>query len=583
MDTIARRLEQQYPLPNANHGISLTSYYEEVVQNVRPALLVLIAAVGFLLLIACANLANLMFAKADGRQREIAVRAALGADRRRIVQHLLTESLLLAMTGGALGVLIASWGVRAFVAARPASIPRIDLIAVDRRVMIFSAIATIVTGILFGLLPALRASSANLLTSLKEASRGAIGVGWRVRSSLVVVEVALALVLLVGAGLTLRSFGRLTSIDPGFKAERVVTLRLTLPDATYPSREAWVTFHRELLRRVSTLPGIEAVGINSAVPLEGGGSESEVVAEGQPLPTHDQDATMCLFQAASPDYFSAMGIPVLEGRSFTDADAGDSALVAVVDESLARKLFLNVDPIGRRIAFEFHGHSPADAQPIWREIVGVVRHVRHYGLTTEPPNVQVYAPFVQLPLWFEQRRPSMALVARTALEPEAFAASIRHEVASIDRDIPIYGIQTMQSYIEQATEVPRLSMILLASFGTIALVLVVVGIYGVLSYLVSQRRQEIGVRMALGATSGDVLRLIVGHAMALTAAGLAIGMAASWALTRSLQTLLFGISPHDPATFASIAVLVAAIALAASYLPGRRATEVDPAIALRQE
>src|SRR5262249_7292589 len=414
-----------------------------------------------------------------------------------------------------------------------------------------------------------------LITSLKEASRGAIGVGWRVRSSLVVVEVALSLVLLVGAGLTLRSFGRLISIDPGFKPERVVTLRLTLPDATYPSRDAWVAFHRELLRRVSTLPGIEAVGLNSAVPLEGGGSESEVIAEGQPLPTHDQDATTCLFQAASPDYFSAMGIPILEGRSFTDADSGESALVAVVDESLARRLFPNMDPIGRRIAFEFHGHSPADAQPIWRQIVGVVRHVLHYGLATEPPYVQVYAPFVQLPLWFEQRRPSMALVARTAFEPEAFAGSIRHEVASIDHDIPIYGIQTMKSYIEQSTEVPRLSVILLGSFAAIALVLVVVGIYGVLSFLVSQRRQEIGVRMALGATSGDVLRLIVGHAMALTAAGLAIGMVASWALTRSLRTLLFGISPHDPATFGSIAVLVAAIALAASYLPGRRATDVD--------
>jgi putative ABC transport system permease protein len=585
MDALSRQLEKRYPISNTDHTVVILPYYEQVVRNIRPALLTLIGAVGFVLLIGCANLANLMLARADRRQREIAIRAALGAKRYRLVQQLLIESVLMSLGGGVLGALLAMWGVKAFVASRPTSIPRIDLIAVDLRVLAFTGAVSIVTGIAFGLAPALRASSSDLLTSLKEAARSSSSAGGRrLRSGLVVAEVGLALVLLIGAGLTIKSFGRLMALDLGFNPAHVVTMRLTLPNAKYPELARWMAFHQELVSRVGTLPAIEAVGVNSAVPLEGGGSESEVIYEGQPPPRSVQEpGTMCLFQTSSPDYFRAMGIPLLKGRSFTERDSAESTLVAVVDDTLVRRLFPNADPIGKRIAFEFRGHGPADPRPIWREIVGVVRHVRHYGLIGEPPNVQVYAPFQQIPIWFQERRPAMALVARTTLEPERLAASIRQEVAALDRDIPVYGIRTMDAYLAQNTEQSRLSVTLLSAFGALALVLAVLGIYGVLSYVVSLRSQEIAIRMALGATPGDVLRLIVGHGMLLTTVGIGLGLGASWAITKWLGTLLFEISPHDPATFASITLSLAAVALLASYLPGRRATRVDPVITLRYE
>jgi putative ABC transport system permease protein len=583
MDTIARRLEQQYPQSNKNAMVTVTPYYEQIVRNIRPALLVLIGAVAFVLLIGCANLANLMLAKADARQREIAIRAALGAERRRIVQQLLTESLLLAAIGGALGSLLATWGVKAFVASKPTTVPRIDLIAVDYRVLAFVAAISLATGIIFGLVPALRASSPDLLTSLKEAVRGSAGVaGRRFRSALVVVEVGLAVVILVGSGLMVKSFARLMSVDPGFTPERVVTMRLTLPNAKYPDRAAWTAFHQNVMHRVAALPAIEAAGLNSAVPLEGGGAESPVIAEGGPMPSPDRPGTMCLFQASSPDYFRAMGIQLVKGRTFSDHDTAESTPVAVVDESLVRKLFPDSDPIGKRIAFEFSGHS-ADSKPLWREVIGVARHVRHYGIAGEPPFVQVYTPFVQLPSWMIDRRPSMTLFARTRLAPEVLAGSIRREVASIDRDIPIYGVQTMGEYLAQDTEQPRLSVMLLSGFGVLALALAVVGIYGVMSYSVTQRTHEIGIRMALGATRRDVLGMVVGHGMMLTVVGVGIGLAASFAVTRALAAMLFQISPHDPSTFAAIAALLVFVAFAASYIPGRRATRVNPIEALRYE
>jgi putative ABC transport system permease protein len=583
MDAISRRLERQYPLTNTDHTVSVVPYYEQIVQNIRPALLTLAGAVAFVLLIGCANLAGLMLARADGRQREIAIREALGATRWRVCQQLLTESVLLAMGGGAVGALLAWWAVRAFVASNPATVPRIDQIAVDVRALAFATIVSIATGVAFGLVPALRASSLGLLTSLKDAARASRGGGGRMRSALVVGEVALALVLLAGAGLTIRSFAALTAIDLGFDQSHVVTMRVSLPNARYPEPDRWIAFHRELLRRASAIPAVDAVGLNSAVPLEGGGSESEVRYEGQPPPRSvNQEATTCLFQATTPEYFRAMGIAVVRGRAFTDRDSAVAAPVAVVEEALVRRFFPDADPIGKRIAFEFRGHGPA-AQPIWREIVGVVRHVRHYGLIREPANMQVYAPLEQLPIWFRDRRPAMTLFARTPLEPEQLAASVRQTISSIDRDIPVYGILTMEQYVGRATEQSRLSMTLLAVFGALALVLASLGIYGVLSYLVSQRTHEIGVRIALGATRRDVLRLILGRGMTLAVAGMAIGIAAAWAITRSLSGLLFGISPHDPATFAAIVAILGAVAFVASYLPGRRAMRVDPLTALRCE
>ena len=585
MDAIARRLEQQYPLSNTDHTVSVTPYYEQIVRNIRPALLTLIAAVAFVLLIGCANLANLMLARADGRQREVAIRAALGADRRRIFQQLIVESLLMAAAGGALGALLAAFGVRAFVASRPVSVPRIDLIAVDLRILAFTSVVSVLTGVVFGLAPAIRASSVDLLMSLKDSARATIGsVGRRTRSALVVAEVALAIVLLVGAGLTIKSFSRLMAIDVGFEPRQVVTMRMNLPTTGYRELTRWMAFHDQVLARVSALPGLDAAALNSAVPLEGGGSESEVRYEGQPPPSSvREEGTMCLFQTGTPGYFRAMGIPILRGRVFTDHDTATSAPVAVVDESLVRKFFPNADPIGKRIAFEFRGAHSQDPQPIWREIVGVVRHVHHYGLVGEPPHVQVYTPFVQLPFWFLERRPTMALVVRTPLDAERLAAAVRREVAAVDRSIPVFGVQTMETTVAQSTEQSRLSVMLLTLFGALALVLVTLGIYGVLSFLVGRRTHEIGIRLALGATRADVTRLIVGYGMGLAALGTAIGLAASWGITQSMRTLLYDLSPHDPSTYAWIVAVVAAVALIASYVPARRATRVDPLHALRTE
>ena len=453
MDAIARRLERQYPLSNTDHTVSVEPYYQQIVQNVRPALLALIGAVSCVLLIGCANLANMLLARADSRQREVAIREALGASRWRIAQQMLTESVLMALGGGTLGALLAWWGVKAFVASRPTTVPRVDLIAVDLRVLTFATAVSIATGIAFGLAPALRASSLDLLTSLKEAGRGSRVGGGRMRSALVVGEVALSLVLLIGAGLTIRSFAALTAIDLGFDPSRVVTMRVSLPNARYPELARWQAFHREVLRRTAALPSVEAVGLNSSTPLEGGGSESEVRYEGQPPPrSPKEEGTMCLFQAATPDYFRAMGISVVRGRAFTGSDTGDTTPVAVVEEALVQKFFPGADPIGKRIAFEISGGHGPGGQPIWREVVGVVRHVRHYGLVREPANLQVYAPLEQLPIYFRVRRPAMTLFARTPLAPEQLAASIRQVVSAIDRDVPIFSVQTMDGYVAQSTE-----------------------------------------------------------------------------------------------------------------------------------
>ena len=583
MDTIARRLEKQYPESNTDVAVAMVPYYEQIVRSIRPTLYVLLGAVGFVLLIGCANLANLMLARAERRQREIAVRAALGAERRRIVQQLLTESLLLAVIGGGLGVLLAGWGVKLFVASRPVTIPRIDLVGVDARVVAFAALLSIATGVVFGLVPALRASTPDLLTALKQTGRGGgMAPSRRFRSALVVVEVAMALVLLVGAGLMIRSFARLMAIEPGFDPDGVVTMRLTLPPSKYTEQERWTAFYDELVRRVSGIPGVTAAGLNSALPLEGGGSESGVVVEGRPLPPPGTQGDMCLFQASTPDYFRAMGIRLVRGRPFSEHDRRGSTPVAIVDESLVTRLFPGEDPLGRRIAFEFRGDRQ-NPNPIWREIVGVVSHVRHYGIASEPPFVQVYTPFDQLPLWFEQRRPSMALFARTPLATEALAAAIRREVGAIDRDIPIYNVQPMNTYLAQSTEQPRLSVMLLGGLGGLALLLAMIGIYGVVSYSVAQRTQEIGVRMALGATRRNVLGMVAVQAMALIAVGLIIGVGAALALGSLMQSMLFEVSPRDPATLAAIVAVLAVVAMVASLVPARRATRVDPIVALRTE
>jgi predicted permease len=581
MDIVARRIESQFPDSNTGVAVSMTPYYEQIVANIRPTLFVLLGAVGFVLLIGCANLANLMLARAERRQHEIALRAALGAGRRRIIQQLSTESLLLSLIGGALGVLLAWWMISLLAASRPTTIPRIDQLAIDRRVLAFSTLLSILTGVLFGLAPAIRGSSMDLATTLGQAGRGAgLGRSRRLRSALVVAEVALAMTLLVGAGLMTRSFAKLTAIDPGFDPENVVTMQVTLPPAKYADRARWTTFHDELVRRVAAIPGVAAAGLNSALPLGGRGAESPVIAEGQELPLRGAPGTVCLFQATTPDYLKAMSVALLKGRFFTAHDTSTSARVAIVDDALVKKLFGDANPIGKRIAFEITGMHDRP-EPIWREVVGVVRHVRHYGLTSEPPFVQVYAPFDQLPTWFDQRRPVMSIVARTTLPVDAIAGSVRREVAAIDPDIPVYGVQTMEQYVRQTMEQPRLSVVLLGGFGALALLLALMGIYGVVSYSVASRTQEIGIRMALGATRQRVLRLVLGHALALVVTGVVLGVGAALALTSMLRNLLYQVSDRDPATFVAIAVALVAVGILASAVPARRATRVDPIEALR--
>lgn len=578
MDTVARRIGAEYPETNKNLAAFMVPYYEQIVRGIRPTLFVLLGAVGFVLLIGCANLANLMLARSERRQREIAVRSALGAERRRIIQQLMTESLLLAVAGGALGVLLATWIVKLFVASRPVTIPRIDMVGVDARVIAFAATLSIVTGVVFGLVPALRASSPALLSALKQTGRGGQVSSRRFRSALVVVEVALALILLVGAGLMIRSFTRLMAIDPGFNPDGVITMRLTLPSAKYPELERWTAFHEDMLKRVSAIAGVMSVGINSAIPLEGGAAEAGVAVEGRPLPTPDSPGPRTVFQASSAGYLPTMGIPLLRGRLFTDRDSRNAAPVVIVDESLVQRVFPGEDPIGKRISFEFHGTTQR-----WREIVGVVGHVRHYGLASEPPFVQLYVPFGQLPIYMENRRPAMALAVRTALAPEALTGAIRRELAVIDRDIPVYGVETMRTYLSQNTEQPRLSMMLLSGLGGLALVLAVIGIYGVISYSVAQRTQEIGLRMALGATRASVMRMVVRQAAIPIGIGIGIGIGGAFALSSYLRAMLYQISERDPGTLTVIALLLTMVGLLAAIVPARRATRVDPLVALKSE
>ena len=586
MAAVARRLANQYPASNKNNGITVSPYYELIVQNIRPVLYVLLAAVGLLLVIACTNLASLMLARAESRQRELAVRAALGAGRGRLLRQLLIEAAILAGVGGAIGLGLAALALRAFVAMRPTTIPRVDLLAIDWRVAAFSVGVTALTVALFALLPALRASTPDLQTSLKDTRTSGGRRTTRLRRGLVAAQIAVAAVLLVGAGLVLKSLDRLMGVDLGFDPAQVVTMRLALPNAAYPTPDAWIQFHLALLERLQGTPGVEALGLNSAVPLEGSGSESPVVKEGDPPPSVDHPPAICLFQATGGDYFKAMGIAVLAGRTFDARDTATSAPVAVVDESVVSKVFNGENPVGRRIAFEFTQHQgPASMTPersMWREVIGVVRHVRHYAITGGPPYVQVYAPFTQLPIWTRERRPAMALVARTA-NAETLVPTLRRAVRDLDPHLPIYGVQPMTEYVAQQVEQPRMSATLLGGFAILALVLAAIGVYGVLSYIVSQRTREIGVRLALGAGRGEIVRQVVGQALVLAAIGLAVGLAGAVALTRLIRTLLFEVSPTDLGTFGTVAIVLGLIAIAAGVVPARRASRVDPLVALRSD
>ncbi len=572
MNTIAARLRQQYPDSNTDRGIRLVSLHEEMVHQVKPALLVLLGAVGFVLLIACANVANLMLARAMARHKEIAIRTALGASRWRVVQQLLTESVLLSLMGGVGGLLLALWSIDLLKSGVPSEMASFihgwNSIGLDARVLSFTLGISVLTGVLFGLVPALQVSKPDLNEGLKEGDRGSTGTRNRVRSLLVISEMALALVLLIGAGLMMKSFMRLIEVQPGFNPHNVLSASLSLPRARYDTNQKATDFITQLQERVASQPGVRAVGAVDLLPMAGSGQTTTFVVEGKPAPPRGQEPE-ANFRTITPTYLGTLGIPVQKGRAFSDHDTKDAPLVAIINETMARLFFQNEDPIGRRL-LDPDGKNP----PV--EIVGVVGDIKHWGLD-DKPEAYLYLPHAQVGGSY------ITLVVRTDGDPAAMAATVRREVLALDKDQPVFDIKTMEQRVADTGAQKRLTMYLLSVMASVALVLAAVGIYGVIAYSVTQRTHEIGIRMALGAQRGDILKLVVRQGMLMAAVGVCIGLAASFYVTRVLAGLLFGVSATDPVTFAGVALLLAAVALVACLIPARRATKVDPMIALRYE
>ncbi len=568
VEIIARQLQSLYPKTNANQSLFLTPLQERLVGNVRLTLLTLLGAVGCVLLIACANVANLLLARASARGREIAVRSALGASRGRVVRQLLTESLALALLGGLGGMLLAKWGVKLLVALSEGYLPRADEVRINATVFGFTLAVALGAGLLFGLAPALQSARLDLTEALKEGGRAA-GSGarrHRTLNLLVVGEVALAMMLLIGAGLLLNSFIRLQQVSPGFDEKNLLTARIDIPNP-YAQPEKKQQFFEQLQQRVAALPGVEAVGLVTELPLARQSADHTFRIERRPEPLPGQNPHADI-RAVNHDYFRAMRIPLLKGRYFTEADVRVNAKVVLISEELARLYFAGENPIGQRLLRGAFGEAPTE------EIIGVVGDVRHRGLDIGL-RPTIYSP--TLSLGFTN------LVIRTTNDPVNLAAAVRREVAAIDPNQPVANVKTMERWVSESVAQPRFRTLLLGLFSGAALLLAMVGVYGVMSYAVSQRVHELGVRMALGARAGDVLRLVIGQGMKLAVAGVAIGMAGAFALTRLIKDLLFGVRATDPATFATFALLLTGVALVACYLPARRATKVDPMVALRHE
>jgi len=541
--------------------------------RIRPVLLVLLGAVGFVLLIACANVANLLLARGAVRIKEIAIRSALGADRMSLIRQLLTESVILALSGGVIGLLLARWSVQSLVTLNP-NLPRASEITIDARVMLFTLGVSALTGLVFGLAPALQTSRSNLQETLKDGSRsGASDVAGRaIRRALVVAEVALSLTLLVGAGLLIRSVAKLQGVDPGFDPKNVLTFNLALPQAKYRSDTSQILFGDQLLPQLNAVPGVRAAGFTSVMPFSGGWSTSTLSVEGVTVPP-GQNGPWGDVRIASPRFFEALRIPLKRGRLLTDQDRQGAPLVALIDEQFVKKYFPNTDPIGKRMTFGGQTKGPDSS---WMTIVGVVGHAAHEGLDADP-RIQYYLPFAQAGGRF------VSVAVSTKGDPHAVVAALRGAVHSVDGSMPIANVSTMDQLIENSVGQRRLSMILLGIFSGIALLLASIGIYGVMSYSVAQRTRELGIRMALGAERGRVLWLVVGQGMGLAALGVVIGLVAAFALTRFLASQLFGVGATDPATFGTVSGLLVGVALLASLLPALRATRVDPVVALRDE
>jgi putative ABC transport system permease protein len=568
MSAFAAQIAEQYPGSSSGVGTLLVPLHEQLIGDVRLPMLILLGAVALVLLIACANVANLLLSRAAAREKEVAIRAALGASRGRLIRQHLTESLVLALIGGAVGLLVAFWMVDVLVSFAPAGTPRVEEITVDSGVLGFTLAVAVVTGLAFGLAPALLSSRTNFNCALKEGGRdlSASSRGNRVRSALVVAEVSLALMLLVGAGLLIKSFINLQRVDPGFNPKAALRVDIGLPRIRYAESPRVAAFFKQLVDRVSTLPGVDSVGAVSSLPLSGGGTDSNFRIEGRVQPEANRDP-VSFYAKVTPDYFRAMGVRLQRGRLISEADNAEAPSVAVISEGLARRYFGGDDPIGKALLFGRNNR---------REIVGIVSDVKAFGLNADA-RPMMYFSEAQYP------ERGMSLIVRTASEPMSLASAVRSDVQALDPDLAVSNVMPMEQLVSTSLAEPRFVLLLLGVFAGAALVLSVIGVYGVVSYSVTQRSHEIGVRMALGAQIGDVLKLVLSQGMALVGGGVAIGLAGAFALSRLMESLLFGVGARDLVTFGATALLLAGVALGACFVPARRAAKVDPMVALRYE
>jgi putative ABC transport system permease protein len=580
MNSVSHALAEAYPDTNKGIGASLVPLRREIVGRVQPLLLALLGAVSFVLLIACVNVANLLLARSTARTREFAIRFSLGAERWRVTRQLLVESVMIGLAGGSLGLLLAAWGTRAALGVLPSALPRAEEIQVDTHVLVFTIGLSILTGILFGLAPSLRLSLRNLHETLQEGGRGLSGARHRTQSVFVVVEMAMALVLLTGAGLMIRTMIRLGGVDPGFDSHHVLNFGVSLPpQLSNASPDTSRAALRELHERLATTPGVAAVSLSwESLPLAGD-DERLFWLEGQPKPTSESDMNWALHYVVEPDYLSVMHIPLMQGRFFTAHDDEHASPVIVVDDVFAKKYFPGQNAVGRRINLN------GGAMPV--EIVGVVGHVKQWGLDlddVQPLRAQLYVPGMQMPdSYISNSGTGVGVLVRSPLPVSELLTAIRHTSSQMSNQQVIYGVQTMDQLIGESVASRRFAMILFGAFAAVALILASVGIYGVISYLVGQRTHEIGVRMALGARPSDIMRLIVGRGGRMALAGVGLGLIAAFALSRLMTGLLYGVGSNDPLTLLSVAVLLTSVALVASYIPARRAAKIDPIVALRYE
>ena len=574
MAIIASNLEKLHPENNTNNGIKLNPYHNALVGDYHTALLVLFGAVSCVLLIACANVANLQLARTTARYKEIAVRAALGASRLRIIRQLLTESILLSVFGGLLGLLLAWWGIEVLIKFIPEDLPRLSEINLDLWVLGFTLLISFITGIFFGVAPAIQGSKTDLNEAMKEGSRGTTGSRHaRLRSTLVVVEVAIAIVLLVGAGLLIQTFRKLQHIDLGFNSHNLLTASIDLPSSQYPKPEQRMVFFQQVVEKVKTMPGVVSASAILPLPLSGNDASGSFTIEGQPVARGEEPETA--FRWTQLDYFKTMNIPLIDGRDFNAQDNQKSPPVAIINETFVKLHFPDESPIGKRLRLPF---SKGDKPTTSVEIVGVVKDVRHRTALSKEAGAELYLPYSQLP-FFNQ----MSLVVRTSIEPRNLAKDLQSTVATLDKDLPLFDVKTADQYLNNAISQPRFSALLFGLFASVALFMSSIGLYGVMAYSVTQRTNEIGIRMALGAQVSDVLKMVVRQGMVLAAIGVALGLLAAVVLMRLLTSLLYQISATDPLTFIIVSAVLLIVALAACFVPARRAARTNPLKALRYE